>query len=348
MMTATLSDHRLATVAPVLFGAVRDGDARKIDLALFAVRTEAEGHGIALPGDAEIVAEARDFVETSKALDRQASAGEAWPEPQPLTARIESEPYPIDAVPDVIRDAVEEVRGFVQAPAALVATSALAAASIAAQAHVDVQRLEKLSGPSGIFLLTIAESGERKSTCDSFFSKSILDYEVLQAEAAKPLIKDHRAALESWNAKCSGVKEKIRSLAKEGKPTREADEALRGLEHDRPVAPRVPRLLYADTTPEALCHCLAKTWPSGAVVSAEAGIVFGGHGMGADSVVKNLSTLNQLWDGKTFQIDRRTSESFQVRGARLTMALQIQEATLREFWRSLAHWRVEAGSSPAF
>jgi len=258
--------------------------------------------------------------------------GNGWPDPHPLAAKIEPEAYPLDALPLPIRAAVEEVAGFVKAPVPMVASSALAALSLACQAHIDAKRLEKLHGPVGLFLLTIADSGERKSTCDSFFTKTISDYEEAQAEAAKPALKDHRAAVEAWEAKRGGVKEKIRQLAKDQKPTAGMESALRDLEHDKPEPPRIPRLLYADATPEALAYGLAKQWPSGGVVSAEAGIVFGSHGMGKDSVMRNLGLLNQLWDGKSLTVDRRTSESFTVRGARLTVALQIQEPTLREFF----------------
>lgn len=260
------------------------------------------------------------------------SEGNGWPDPHPLAAKIEPEPYPIDALPDTIRAAVEEVAGFVKAPAALVASSALAALSLAIQAHADAKRAEKLHGPVGLFLLTIADSGERKSTCDGFFTRAIRDYEEAQAEAAKPALKDHRAAIEAWEAKRGGVKEKIRQLAKDNKPTAGMESALRDLEHDKPEPPRIPRLLYADATPEALAYGLAKQWPSGGVVSAEAGIVFGSHGMGKDSVMRNLGLLNQLWDGTSLTIDRRSTESFTVRGARLTVALQVQEPTLREFF----------------
>ena len=206
------------------------------------------------------------------------------------------------------------------------------ALSLACQAHIDAKRAEKLHGPVGLFLLTIADSGERKSTCDGFFTKPIRDYEEAQAEAAKPILKDHRAAIEAWEAKRGGVKESIRQLAKAGKPTASMESALRDLEHDKPEAPRIPRLMYADATPEALAFGLAKQWPSGGVVSAEAGIVFGSHGMGKDSVMRNLGLLNQLWDGTSLTIDRRSTESFTVRGARLTVALQVQEPTLREFF----------------
>ncbi len=275
-----------------------------------------------------------EALQAAQAPARNAPAGDSdgWPEPQPLTAKIAPEPYPVDALPDTIRAAVEEVAGFVKAPLPMVASSALAALSLAIQAHADAKRAEKLHGPIGLFLLTIADSGERKSTCDGFFTKSIRDYEEVQAEAAKPILKDHKAAIEAWEAKRGGVKENIRTLAKTGKPTHSVESTLRDLEHDKPEAPRIPRLLYADATPEALAYGLAKQWPSGGVVSAEAGIVFGSHGMGKDSVMRNLGLLNQLWDGASLTIDRRSTESFTVRGARLTVALQVQEPTLREFF----------------
>lgn len=259
--------------------------------------------------------------------------GGGWPEPQPMTAKLEPEPYPFDALPEDVRLAVEEVVGFVKAPFAMVASAALSALSLAIQAHWDVKRAEKLAGPVSAWWLIIADSGERKTTCDGLFTKGIRDYEDAQAEIAKPLLKDYRADMEAWESQHSGVKDKIRQLAKEKKPTSEMVSALRDLEHEKPDPPRIPRLIFADATPEALTYSLAKQWPSGGVVSAEAGIVFGSHGMGKESVMRNLATLNQLWDGTPLNISRRTSESYTVRGARLTVALQVQEPTLREFFK---------------
>jgi putative DNA primase/helicase len=254
-----------------------------------------------------------------------------WPEPQPLASKVEPEPYPLDALPDCIRAAVLEVLGFVQAPVPLVASSALAALSLAIQAHHDMKRAEKLSGPVGLFLLTIADSGERKSTCDGFFTQEIHKYEAEQAEAAKPLLKCYRAALDAWEAKGSGIKDGIRAGAKAGKDTAPLEEKLRDLELDKPEPPRVPRLTYGDATPESLKWSLAKVWPSGGVVSSEAGSVFGAHGMNKEFIMRNLATFDQLWDGADIATERRSTESFTVRGARLTIALQVQEATLRAF-----------------
>ena len=214
----------------------------------------------------------------------------------------------------------------------MVASSALSALSLAIQAQADIRRADKLSGPSSLFLLTIADSGERKSTCDGFFTQAIREYEAQQAEAAKPAVNEYRAAIQAWEAKQGGIKEKIRQLSKDSKPTGEQENRLSDLENQRPHAPMVPRLMRGDETPEHLALVMAKEWPSGAIISAEAGIIFGAAGMGKDSVMRNLALLNILWDGGTLSIGRKTSESFTLRGARLTVALQIQDATLRSFF----------------
>jgi len=288
-----------------------------------------------MPADTLVIAEPDEqtnFERANTASVQHAQVSETWPAPQPLTVKSKPEDYPVDALPPCLRAAVEEVCNFVQAPLPLVASSAIAALSLVIQAHVDVKRAEKLSGPVGLYIMVVADSGERKSTCDSFFMHTIRQYEAEQEEATKAALSTHRADLNAWEAKCSAVKECIRQAAKDNKPTATHEDVLRKLEADKPEPPRIPRLLYADATPEALSYALGMQWPSGGVVSAEAGIVFGSHGMGTDSVMRNLATLNQLWDGHSLTIDRRTSESFTVRGARLTVALQVQEATLRAFF----------------
>lgn len=259
-------------------------------------------------------------------------AADTWPPPQPLTTKIVPEPYPVDALPATIRGAIEEVQHFTKAPIALVASSALAALSVAAQAHIDVRRSDRLQGPTSLFLLTIADSGERKSTCDSFFSSALRDYEKQQAEAAAPDTKRYAAELAAWSAEREGILAAIKGAGKGGKPTEKLRRDLLGVEDHKPAPPRVPRLIYADATPEALAWSLAKHWPAGGILSSEGGLVFGAHAMGRDSIMRNLAMLNCLWDASPLHVDRRTSESFTVRGARLTVALQIQEHTLREFF----------------
>ncbi len=308
------------------FGGDRDPDATDFNDLAEICGGDAVGRAIASASEP-----ARDEYRSG---DNDAPAGDSggWPDPQPLAAKVAAEPYPIDALPGITRAAVQEVAGFVKAPIAMVASSALAALSLAAQAHIDIKRAERLHGPVGIFSMTIADSGERKSTCDGFFSSAIRQYQEEQAEALKPAIKEYQAAIAAWEAERDGILSAIKGAGKSNKSTDKLKADLRELEHDKPEPPRVPRLLLGDETPENLAWGLAKHWPSAGVVSAEAGIVFGAHGMGKDSVMRNLGLLNVLWDGGSHSVGRRTSESFTVKGARLTVALQIQEMTLRSFF----------------
>jgi putative DNA primase/helicase len=259
-------------------------------------------------------------------------AREPWPAPQPLTARISAEPYPAGALPATIRAAINEVAGFVQAPIPLVANSAVAALSAAAQGHVDVRRAERLQGPTSVYMMAVADSGERKSTCDSFFTATIRDYEKAQAEAAVPVLQRYNGALAAWTAEREGILQAIKQAAKTAKPVERLRADLVEHEQHKPEAPRIPRLIYGDATPEALTYSLATRWPSGAVVSSEAGSILGAHGMSGDSIMRNLAILNELWDGKPLSFERRSTESYAVRGARLTVGLAIQSATLREFF----------------
>jgi putative DNA primase/helicase len=262
-----------------------------------------------------------------------AGAGDAdgWPEPQPLTVKVEPEPYPIDALPVIIRAAVDEVQGFVKAPVPLVASSALAALSLACQAHIDAKRAERLHGPVSLFMLTIADSGERKSTCDGFFTSAIREYQEKQSNELKPEISKREAEIAAWKAERDGILAAIKQARKDGETTDTLRDALAELQSEEPATLRVPKLLLGDETPENLAYTLAKNWPSAGVMSSEAGVVFGSHGMNQENAMRNLGLLNTLWDGGSHSVGRRTSESFTVRGARLTMGLMVQEQTLRDY-----------------
>lgn len=271
--------------------------------------------------------------DSSPADDSGNTNAPAWPMPQPLTAKIEPEPYPIDALPDTIRAAVEEVQAFVQSPFEMVVSSALSGISLACQAHFDIERADKLTSPVSLFLMTEGESGERKTSTDNFFMEPIRVYEKAQAEIFAPLIKDFNAATKAWESTSGGIKDKIRALAKDNKHSevKKMSDQLREVEHEQPEPPRVPRLIYGDTTPEALAFALAKKYPSAGVIVSEAGIVLGGHAMGNDSAMRNMALLNTMWEGGTHHVERKSTESFSVRGGRLTMSLMVQGETLREF-----------------
>lgn len=255
----------------------------------------------------------------------------SWPDPEPLTAPVDCQPYPIEVLPALLRDAVLEAQAFIQAPAALVACSALSALSIAAQGIVNVRRDAQLVGPVSLYLLSVAESGERKTSCDRIFGAALRDWERDRALACARELAEFETTAASYEAKKAGLLESIKRKRRDAQDTAEDDRALTDLRATAPAPVTVPRLLYADATPEALSHALATGWPSAAVLSAEAGAVFGAHGMGYETILRNLALLNVLWDGGEIAVDRRSKPSFRLRDRRLTFGVMVQPEALRAF-----------------
>jgi putative DNA primase/helicase len=254
-----------------------------------------------------------------------------WPKPSPLVGEIEREPYPVNALPDAIRAVVEEVQAEVQAPAEMVACSALSVASLAAQSMADVARSKTLPGPCSLYFLTVAESGDRKSTVDRLLGRAIREFQDQQCDASKITLASHEADIAAWRAKHDAADSKMQGDAKAGKDIEGHRADLAQLEGDKPQPQRIPRLIFEDVTCERLGKSLATEWPSGGVFSSEGGAVLGGHSMGKDSLTRTLSLLNKLWDGAAHVVDRQTAASFAVRGARMTISLQVQPHVLADF-----------------
>src|SRR6056297_4325961 len=96
--------------------------------------------------------------------------------PTPLIRdRPEAGPYPMAAL-GPLREPAEAIAAATEAPVAMCAASVLASAALAVQGHRDAETLNG-TAPASLFLLTVAESGERKSTADRLAMKGVRDYE---------------------------------------------------------------------------------------------------------------------------------------------------------------------------
>jgi hypothetical protein len=239
-------------------------------------------------------------------------------------------PFPTEALPDLVYEAIEEVARITQAPGALVACSALSTASAVVQDVASVQRNAQLIGPAGLYFLVVAKSGERKTTVDRFFSAPIREWENDQRELAKPIRAEFIAAMENWESIKAGLRDAQRKAAKDGEPSSELAEQLRKHELARPVEPKLPSLLRGDDTPEAFAAALER-WPVAFALSSEGGLVFGGPGMSQDTVMRNLSQFNLAWDGARIQRARTTGQNVDIEGMRVTVFWQVQPEVLNAF-----------------
>jgi hypothetical protein len=245
--------------------------------------------------------------------------------PQPLLREIPpGEAYPVAAL-GPLRAAVEAVQDITQAPVGIAAQSALSVASLAVQAFADV---ETLGGdvPLSLFCLTIAESGERKSSCDRQFMRGVRDREKALSEAFKEAQAAHEVDREIWAGKRKRLMGDAAGIQKIKASAAEAD--LRALGPE-PRAPLAPYITAQEPTFEGVLKLYQTGRPALGLFSDEAGGFIGGHAMNSDNKLKTIAGLSQLWNGDTVNRVRSGDGASSYSGRRLAAHLMAQPIAAR-------------------
>ena len=147
--------------------------------------------------------------------------------------------YPIDDLPQQLREPICEVERFVQAPLPLVAASALSTISMVGQGILDVQLPTGTVVPTSLNFLSIAESGERKSTLDNLFTDAIRKFEQQQDLIAKDKFSEYKHDLEMWKFHEKSLKKQYSKAASQNHDSHNIEHCL-AVHHDKkPLAPRV-------------------------------------------------------------------------------------------------------------
>lgn len=227
-------------------------------------------------------------------------------------------PFPVDAFPNIIRNAIYEVEQHTQAPQGLIAASALGVISLACQNRIDVCRLNNLRGPVSLFLMTLAESGERKSTVDKLLMKPLYQLE-------EDLFEKYTHDLTVWrndeaifNIEKKALMSKLKSDIRRNKDHLATNERLKELLTTNPKAPVRFKFLFNDATPAAIKAHLCGHWRSVGIMSDEAGIIFNGY------TLNELPFINKMWDGSIFTVERKNEPEKLIRDARITLSLMVQ------------------------
>ena len=245
--------------------------------------------------------------------------------PQPLLRSIPpGEPYPAGAL-GPLREAVEAAQRITQAPVAIAGQSALAMASLAVQAHADVATLAGMA-PLSLFALTVARSGERKSTVDRLFMAGLRDHEREAARAHRDDCRAHENAAELRK----GERDRILAEAKRGKgEKRTAAQADLEALGAPPPAPLAPNLTATEPTFEGLVKLYIAGQPSLGLFSDEGAQFLGGHAMNADNRLKTIAGLSSLWDGAPINRTRGGDGTVTLLGRRLAAHLLVQPIAAR-------------------
>jgi hypothetical protein len=237
--------------------------------------------------------------------------------PQPLMKRAgPSAIYPLEALGDVLGDAATAIAAKVQCAPAMAAQSVLAVASLAAQSIADVKLPYGQTRPLSLFLLTIAESGDRKTSADTEAMTPVRMHERQLREAYEPLKHAYDTAVAAWRAQKAQI-----DRGKSNIDARRFELAALGAEPTPPVKP-------VHTINETTAEGLAKNWPylrgGLGIFSAEGGQFLGGHGFNAEAKLRTAASLAQLWDGAGLRRLRAGDGLVDLQGRRLSAHLMIQ------------------------
>jgi hypothetical protein len=207
-----------------------------------------------------------------------------YPQPPP------AEPYPVDALGVILARAAYAVSRKIQVPEAIAAQSVLSAACLAAQAVADVRLPFGQVRPLSCYFVTVAQTGDRKTSADSEASSAIRKRETDLRETFKKDIVEHKARLAAYlavkkgieNAKGQTVEQKMRDIVALG---------------PEPQPPLSPFLTAPDPTIEGLLKAWKNAPASLGLFSAEGGQFVGGHGMTDEAKLRTAAALSELWDG---------------------------------------------------
>ena len=254
--------------------------------------------------------EKRKQIIESGAFNQDADS-QHWGELLPLQQEesVASNPYPIDALPLLAKEAVLAISEHVQSPIAMTAQCVIGAMSHIAQAKVNAPDRFKAHGePCSLFLLTEGQSGSRKSTSKNLADRAILDYERKQYEI-------YRTELEQWKSGQAGLPKKDREAYCAENPP-----------------PNDPSTLYSDITLESIAGLFIDGILKNASISSdEAGQFFGGHTMKADTRNQALGGYTKLFDDGYVERTRSKSNlngSGRAHDVRVTFNLQGQHEVL--------------------
>lgn len=256
------------------------------------------------------------FSATNSAAGEPAEEG-----PRPLFRDLpESQPFPVHALGPKLGAAAKAIETIIQCPIECAGNSVLAVASLAAQllANVVLPIGQGKFVPLSLYLLTVLDSGERKSSADGMALKPVRDFErdLAEAEAGERQAYSIKLVVYEASAKLLCSKSKGDSAAMEA--------SLRDLGH----APQPPLISViapsGDQTMEGLFRVYQNGRPSLGMLCDDAATFLGGHSLKAEQKASTTANLCRAWDGSKLERIRGGDGVIVLYDRRLACHLMVQ------------------------
>lgn len=259
------------------------------------------------------------------------------PSPHFYDKKSKRVPFPLRSLPDLMQRAIDEVGRTVQPPVELAFASALGTLSVACQISRRVRVPAGYTCNMGVFLLTIAGSGVRKSSTDRPFMEPIRNFQAECDAYLSEHLTDFDLTRRVWESERRGLERAISTARAKGKPIDDFLTDMAALYKREPQIPMGYKLVVEDATPEAFVHILSRTHPTTGIFSDEGGTVLNAP------VLRSLEMLNKAWSGDAITVDRVSSGSSSSHWTNLTLSLMAQPRVVERFLGKAENHARESG-----
>lgn len=239
--------------------------------------------------DGGLLGETKGLLESDTKRPELETAKESVSSSVQSEEKIKNE-FPIHALGPLLSHVVALVCEKTSTPIEMVASSVLAGVSVCLQEFYNVKAFGSIR-PISLYFVTIAGSGERKSTVDSLILRPHYKWRDEKFREYEEKKKKYKLAIEEY---------------------KEAQFKKNDYKPSKPTPPKAPVLFATEPTIEGLFFCLKFHRNSIGLFADEGGTWLGGHSMKSENIRGTLAKLNSLWDGKPIDRIRRGSDEGEV------------------------------------
>lgn len=240
------------------------------------------------------------------------------------TSEAQLPPFPSNSFPPVLCNIIETLHEETQIPKELIGNVVLAAASIACQSLINVESpYTKMPEQCCLYLMTIAESGEGKTTINKQIMKPFYDFSSIMTKDHEEKLTLYNQSYDIWKVKKQGLDTNLRQAIRKGYSGGIEEEAIKKLVLSKLKKPRRPNFIYEDVTPKSLMEGLSEQ-PEACIISDEAIIFFKGL------LKSNPGLLNKSWDGESYDLVRARGEKYTAKPC-LTISLMSQPGIFTDY-----------------
>ena len=184
--------------------------------------------------------------------------------------------------------------------------------------------------PLSLMTCTIAGSSEGKTRLKNWTDLPIKEFEAAQSKKRMALTLAAQRLHSTWKIKIKALERKLaRAMVNDETPEKIAaiETQLVKLQAEEPPTHKNARIIYENSTSEALTLSLYENYPSAFLSSSESGNLLNGPAF------RDMYIYNSLYSGSTLRIDRSSQPSIMLSSPRLSVCIMLQPEAMDRFLR---------------